>query len=113
MNMTKWIMICLLAVALAPVGCSKKDAGQGNQPAAVEVDVPKLRDSFATASPELQQMSKEAIRAIASANYAIAVPAMEKLAAAPDLTEAQKQVVTEVTAQVKQMAARAAAPAPQ
>ena len=38
---------------------------------------------------------------------------MEKLAAAADLTDAQKQALTEVTAQVKQMAARAAATATQ
>jgi hypothetical protein len=110
MKMTKWIAICLLAVALAPVGCSKKDSGTPNQPPAVSVDVPKLRDVFTTASPDLQNLSKEAVRNIQYGNYPKALEALEKLAAASSLTDAQKQVVTEVTGQVKQMASRAAAP---
>ncbi len=109
MNMTKWIAICLLAVALAPVGCSKKDSGTTNQPPAVSVDVPKLRDAFTSASPDLQKMVGLAIRAIASHREAQALPILDQLANAPGLTDAQKQVVTEVTAQVKQMASRAAA----
>ena len=113
MNMTKWIMICLLAVALAPVGCSKKGSGTGDQPAAVSINVPKLLDSFTTASPDLQALSKEAVRNIQDGNYPKTLETLEKLAAAADLTDAQKQAVTEVTAQVKQTAAREAAPAPQ
>lgn len=114
MNMTKWILTGLLAVALAPVGCSKQDSEAGNQPPAVSINVPMLRAAFSTASPDIKALSEEAVRGIASANYAVALPAMEKLATVADLTDAQKQAVAEVTAQVKQMAARAAAaPAPQ
>ena len=109
MNITKWVMICLLAVALAPAGCSKKDTTP-NMPAAVSVDVPKLRDAFTTASPDLQELSKEAVRNIQYGNFPKALEALEKLAAASDLTDAQKQAVTEVTGQVKQMAARVATP---
>ncbi len=109
MNIAKWMMVCLLAFALAPVGCGKKDAGSSGQPAALSIDVPKLRDAFATAGPDVKPLADEAVRNIRYGNYAKAQEALEKLAAASGLTDAQKQVVTDVTAQVKQMAARAAA----
>jgi len=109
MKMTKWIMICLLAVALVPAGCSKKDSGAGDQQAAVSINVPKLLASFTAASPELQALSKEAVRNIQDGNYPKTLETLEKLAAAADLTDAQKEAVTEVAAQVKQTAAREAA----
>jgi hypothetical protein len=93
MNITKWVMICLLALALAPVGCSKKDTIP-NMPPAAAIDVPKLRDSFTTASPDLQALSKEAVRNIQYGNFPKALEALEKLAAGSGLTDAQKQVVT-------------------
>ena len=64
MKMTKWIMICLLAVALAPVGCGKKDSQSSGQRQAVRLDVPKLQAAFAAASPELKALSDEAIHNI-------------------------------------------------
>ncbi len=107
MNITKWIMICLLAVALAPVGCSKKETS--SVPPAVDIDVPKLRDAFANASPELKAQATSAIRMIASHREADAVPLLEQLANAPGLTDDQKKALAEVTGQAKQMANRAAA----
>ena len=109
MNMTKLITICLLAIALAPAGCSKKDSGTNGQPAAVSIDVPKLRDAFTTASPDLQALSAEAVRNIRYGKYSVALEALEKLASAPGLTDSQKKIVTDVTGQVKQTVARAAA----
>jgi len=104
MNMTKWIMICLLAVALAPVGCSKKDSSQSGQPQAVTIDVPKLRAAFAAASPELKALSDDAIGNIEfGRSYSAGLATLEKLASAPDITEEQKKVVAEVTDQVKKM----------
>jgi hypothetical protein len=111
MNIAKWIMICLLAVALAPVGCGKKETTTAPPPAVI--DVPNLRDAFTTASPELQALSKEAVRNVQFGNFPKALEALEKLAASSGLTDPQKQVVTEVTGQVKQDAARTAAPPPQ
>jgi len=103
MNMTKWIMICLLAVALAPVGCSKKDA-QSGQPQAVTIDVPKLRNAFASASPELKGMSDEAIKYVEfGRSYSKGLGLLDQLANAPGVTEDQKKVVAEVTEQVKKM----------
>jgi ABC-type Fe3+-citrate transport system substrate-binding protein len=113
MNMTKWIMICLLAVALAPVGCGKKDSAQSGQTQAVTIDVPKLRTAFASASPELKAISDEVIRYVEfGRSYATGLAALDKLANAPGITDDQKKVVAEVTEQVKKMmGGGAAAPA--
>jgi hypothetical protein len=104
MKITKWIMICLLAVALTPFGCGKKDS----QPTAVQganvaIDVPKLQSAFATASPELKAQSDEAIKYVQfGRSYSAGFAILEKLASAPGLTEEQKKVVDEVMAQVVQ-----------
>jgi hypothetical protein len=113
MNMTKWIMICLLAVALAPVGCSKKDSQPTNVPAPVTLDVPKLRSAFEAASPELKALADEAIKNIEfGRSYANGLATLEKLANAPDLTDDQKKIVAAVTEQVKKlMGGGGAAPA--
>jgi hypothetical protein len=93
----------LLTVALAPVGCGKgKTSGQTHP--GVSIDVPGLRDAFTAAGPDLQGLSGEAVRNIRFGNYPAALVALEKLANAPGLTDAQKKVVTDVTAQVKQSA---------
>lgn len=114
MKMTKWIMICLLAVVLAPVGCSKKDSQPSGQTQTVTIDVPKLRAAFATASPELQALSDQAIRDVQfGRNYSAGLAILDKLANAPGITEDQKKVVAEVTAQVKQTMGGGAAPAAQ
>ena len=104
MNMTKWIMICLLAVAFAPVGCSKKDSSQAGQQQAVTLDVPKLRNAFASASPELKALSDQAIGLIEfGRSYSQGLGILDQLANAPGVTEDQKKVVAEVTDQVKKM----------
>jgi hypothetical protein len=104
-------MIILLAAALAPVGCGKQKS-PAPVPQGVSIDESALRNAFSTASPDLQGLSAEAVRGIRRVNYPAALAALGKLANAPGLTDAQKKVVTDVTAQVKQSASSApAAPA--
>ena len=111
MKMTKWIMICLLAVALAPVGCGKKDTVTTTQPQAVTIDVPKLRAAFASATPELQALSAKVIRNVEfGRSYSAGLADLDKLANSPGLTDDQKKVVDDVTAQVKKIMAPAGAP---
>ena len=112
MNMTKWITICLLAVALVPVGCSKKDAPPA-QTQAVTIDVPKLKSAFASASPELKALSDQAIGYVQyGRSYSQGLGLLDQLANAPGVTDDQKKVVAEVTEQVKKtMGGGAAAPA--
>ena len=104
-------MICLLAVALVPAGCSKKDSEKSIMPQAVTLDVPKLRAAFAAASPELKAQADSAIRNIEfGRSYSAGLATLDKLAGAPDLTEEQKKVVTDVMGQVKQLMGGGAAP---
>jgi hypothetical protein len=112
MNMTKWIIICLLAIALAPIGCGKKDSQPAGQAPAGTIDVPKLQSAFATASPELKALSDEAIKYVQfGRSYPAGLESLDKLANAPGLTDDQKKVVADVTGQVKQMMGADAAPA--
>jgi len=111
MKMTKWTMVCLLAIALAPAACSKKESQPtGGQAQTVTIDVPKLRAAFAAAAPELQTLSAQAIRDVEfGRSYSAGLTILEKLAGAPGITEEQQKVVAEVMAQVKQMMGPAAA----
>ena len=114
MKMTKWIMVCLLALTLAPVGCGKKDSQPVGQPQTVTIDVPKLKAAFDTASPELKALSDEAIKYVQfGRSYSTGLATLDKLANAPGVTEDQKKVVAEVTDQVKKMMSPAGAPAAQ
>jgi len=105
-------MIILLAVALAPVGCGKQNSS-GTVQKAYAIDEPGLRNAFSTASPDLQALSADVLRGIRRVNYPAALAALDKLANAPGLTEAQKKAVTDVTAQVKQEASKVPGAPPQ
>jgi len=67
----------------------------------VPVDVPKLRDTCASGAPAVKAGANRAVMALRVANHATALAELEKLAADPSLTEAQKQAVKEVSEQVK------------
>jgi len=103
------MMMVLLAGVLALVGCGKEKPPapvlQG-----VTIDVPKLREAFATASPELQTAVSEVAMGARYSDYTSAFNALAKLDSAPGLTDAQKKVVAEVTDQVKQLASKSTRP---
>ena len=96
------MMLVLLAGGLALTGCGKKPTPMPSS----GIDVPKLGEAFATASPEIQVAVSEVTMGVRYAEYARVLSALEKLANAPGLTEPQKKIVGEVTEQVKQLAAK-------
>jgi|GEM_PF-2199173 len=102
-------MIVALVSAFALVGCDKKEAPppvmQG-----VTVDLPKLGETFATASADLQNNVAEVTMGVRYGDYPRAFAALAKLDSAPGLTEAQKKVVGEVAEQIKQLANKRANP---
>jgi hypothetical protein len=107
MKITNWILICLLAVALAPVGCGKKEDKMSIKPPQVTLDAPKMRSAFASATPELKAMADEALKYVEfGRSYPTGLTILEKLANAPGLTDEQKKVVTDVIGQVKQLMAQ-------
>ena len=112
MNIKTWIMVCLVAIALAPAGCGKKESQPSTKPQQITLDWPKLEAAFANASPELQALSQEASRNIKfGRSYPAGLTALDKLANSPGITDEQKKVVADVTAQVKQLMGSGAAPA--
>ncbi len=105
-------MMFLLAGVLALVGCGKPKAPPPPTVEGVALDIPKLREAFASATPELQGGAMDVASSVRYGEYDRALAALAKLANAPGLTEAQKTIVSQVTEQVKQVAAKKAAAPP-
>ena len=99
----------LLAGVLALAGCAKEKPAVPVMDGAT-VDLPKLKEAFATASSELRVSVSEVAMGVRYMDYPRAFAGLAKLDSAPGLTEPQKKTVSEVTEQVKQLAAKAAAP---
>lgn len=92
-----WILVGVLAVSLASIGCGKKG-----------VSTSGLESSFKTAEPATQSQVDKAVSAIKAGNYAQATTELQKLAAQAKLTPEQQQAIKDVMAQVqKQMSAQA------
>ena len=104
--MTNWILMSLLAGALALVGCGKEKTQPPVQQG-VAIDLPKLQEAFASAGPELQNSVMAVASGVRYGEHASALAALDKLAKAPGLTDEQKKIVGEVTEQVKQVASKA------
>jgi hypothetical protein len=111
MNLPKWLMMVLCAGVFAFAGCGSKKTTPAPTVNGVTVDMPKLRDAFANAGPDLQTDLSEVNMGIRYGDYSRALTALGKLSAAPSLTDAQKKAVNEVTEQVKQLASKTT-PAP-
>ena len=87
-------------------GCGKQEV----PPTVVQgttIDIPKLRGAFETATAETQAALSEVNMGVRYRDFTRALVALQKLANAPGLTDAQKKVVAEGTEQVKQAASTA------
>ncbi len=108
------LSLSVALLALAGAGCHKNDVAP---PAAasggVVVDLPKLQAAFRTGPQEARDITTSELPTdLRYMAYDKALAAMDKIAAVPNLTDAQKKVVSDVTDQIKQAAAAAAAPKP-
>lgn len=109
MNTAKWFLMLVLAGGVAFTGCGKKEAPAPTVADGVTLDIPKLREAFATANPDLQTCVSEVAQGVRYGDYARAFAGMDKLSKASGLTDAQKKIVAEVTDQLKAAAAKAPA----
>jgi len=112
MKMTNRIAISLLAGTLVLVGCGKEKTKSPVQQGitteqGVTIDVPKLSEAFAGAGPEIQNSIMAVTAGVRYGEYGSALVALNKLAKTPGLTDAQKQIISEVTEQVKEAASKA------
>jgi hypothetical protein len=88
-------------LALGAIGC-KKAAGQ---PQTIQEAVTQLRDSLANASPEVKKNLYEGVsNGIRYQNYPVAMEALGRLSQDPSLNDAQKKLVNDLLAMVKEKA---------
>lgn len=118
MKLTKLVLGLVLACGLAGmVGCGKKGGatGEAMKPMVVEgvnVDLPKLQASVdATGNADLQSTVRNVLMSFRYRQYDKALMDMEKIMNDPGLNADQKKIATDVFEQVKQVAAKATAPA--
>ncbi len=97
-----------MAGGLVLVGCSKPaQTGQQMDINGVKVDLPKLQQTFVAERPDLQPNVSRTTMAIRYGQYDQALAELEKLAAAANLTDPQKKLISDLTEQVKQVMAKA------
>ena len=104
MKMTNWLIMFLLTGLFVLPGCGKSKPPETPVQKALTADMPKLRQAFATASPDLQALVDEVSTGLRYGDFRACLAALDKLARAGGVTEAQKKTVEELTAQVKQLA---------
>ena len=99
----------LVAGLLAFVGCgeSKSVGNRGLPPA---VDLPKFLQAFPSPTPSQQSNIARASEGVRYGLYPNALAALDKLAADPALTEAQKNAVSNLVAGIKHTMAKTPTP---
>jgi len=96
MNMSKWIVLTMVAVALGFVGCSKNSSN---------VDTAPVEKSFASAEPTTKTTAERAVSAIKAGDYTSALNELKSLASNAKLTPEQQQAIKDVMAQVQKAVA--------
>ena len=99
----------LSGLLLVVGGCGKK---QPTTPPAyeingVKVDVPKLQEAFAGASPEIQADVNQTTLNLRYGMYEKSLMALDRLSSNPALNDTQKKVVNDLIEQMKQLIAKA------
>jgi hypothetical protein len=115
MNKIKQLaLIALVGLTAALSGCGGGDvtrsATEPIEVNGVKVDLPKLEESFATATEEQRAKLTDITSGIRYGQYTKAMMALEALSGDTTLNADQKQNVTTVFEQVKQLASKAPAP---
>jgi outer membrane murein-binding lipoprotein Lpp len=114
MKTTNWVIAILAVCTVALAGCKKSEkqtaAGPRTQYLGVQVDWPKLDAEFASATPELQASAAEIKRDFRYSLFPEAMVALDKLSNAPNLTESQKKLLTDLMEQTRQVIAKMGTP---
>jgi len=105
-NRFLWVLI---AMQFALVGCKKSE--QGTDTSVDVLDASKFRPAFASAPAETKATVDAIMTSIQDSDYKKALAGLEKLGSTPDLTEQQKKVISDLTAQLNKKVAATAPPA--
>jgi hypothetical protein len=100
----------MLSAMLAGFGCGKKSAPPKVQPLdinGVKVDLATFGEAFTGAAPELQSQVIQVRSAFRYSLYPKALEELDKLAAMPGVSDAQKKAISDLAEQVKQVIAKA------
>ena len=110
MKMTNWIVAVLVAGVLALTGCSKSSKMPDSiDVEGVKVSMPELQKSLSTSADKDVQASVGKVGyALRYRDYPGLQAELAKLAANPNLSDAQKKLVATVQDQVKQVLAKGA-----
>jgi len=106
-------MVAIAAVCLATLAaCKKAELPQAPRPEfyGVKVDLAKLEAALTNADPEAQGSVRLVRRAFLYGQFQQAMEQLDKLSSNPNLTQAQKQLVSDVIEQTKQVIAKATPP---
>jgi hypothetical protein len=106
--------VALVFGLLAGTGCKQAEDAPGPTPVyyGVRVDLPKLDTVFTSAGADVQSSAALTKQYIRYAELPKALAELGALAANPTLTENQKRVVNDLTAQIKQAIANSSPPRP-
>ena len=97
----------VLGFVLVLLGCSKAEAPKSADYNGIQVDIPLLKQTFAS-SPDLLRLANDVEFGLRYGDYAKAMQALEDLTNNPSCTEPQKKLVTTTMEQVKKLAENAA-----
>jgi hypothetical protein len=95
-----WTSLLLTGV-LVFSGCGKSEEPAPAGVSIQSIDATKLRPAFDSASPQAKAFVDDAMMSIRDSNYRRVLADLDKLAGLPDVTEAQKKVVGDLSDQVK------------
>ena len=109
MRTANWLLGMLVASALAVGGCGKSDS-TGDRGLPPALDLPKFLQAFPSPTPGQQSNIDRASQGIRYGLYPQALTALDKLAADPALTEAQKNAVSNLVAGIKHTMAKTPTP---
>lgn len=94
MKVTNSLVISVMALAFAFLGCKKEDGK-------VSIDTAAIEKAFASSEPALKDSANKAVEAVKKADFNGALSELKSLAANAKLSDEQKKIVNDFIAQVQ------------
>jgi hypothetical protein len=99
-----------LALLVLLGACSKSSEADKQPPMEIEgvkVDTPRLMAEFVNAPPQLQQPVNDAVTKVRYKQYLQAMMALDGVLKSPGLSDKQKELITQVIGQLKEVLSKA------